>query len=382
MANYIKCNLREYIYLFTGKINLNIFLKEFFIMKKFTKALALAAAMVMLVCCVFAGCSTNNNTTSSANSSASSEADATPTEASEVKVGIIQFMPHSSLDNCCLGVKNALDKAEISYDLQVGSTASAVEDCQNYAARMASTGEYDAIIAIATPAATAAYSAVRSASGDIPVIFCAVSDPVAAKLVESVEKPGNNCTGTSDSFDIPSQVAIIKAIQPELSQLGVLYTTTEPNSLSQLETLKTECEKVGIEVIEQGINDASELPTAAANLIPQVGAVTNLTDNNVVDNMSTILEQAKAAGIPVYGSEIEQVKKGCLAAASIDYVSLGEQTGDLAISIINGKNAAETPVVVISDSTPVVNTDVLAELNLTLPDEYSDAEKVTTTVNE
>lgn len=352
-------------------------------MNKSLRLTSLVAVIALLVCCIFAGCNETSDTPSTeANSTVSESAESADTPAN-AKVGIIQFMPHSSLDNCCQGIKNALDEAKIDYDVQVGSTASAAEDCQNYAARMASTGEYDLIIAIATPAATAAYSAVRNASGNTPVVFCAVSDPVAAKLVESVEKPVNNCTGTSDSFDIPSQVAIIKAIQPELTKLGVLYTTTEPNSLSQLETLKAEAEKVGIEIIDQGINDAADLPSAAAGLIPQVEAITNLTDNNVVDNMATVLEQAKASGIPVYGSEIEQVKKGCLAAASIDYVALGEQTGELAISILNGQSAAETPVLVISDSTPVINTDVIAELNLAIPAEYADAETVTTaTANE
>lgn len=354
-------------------------------MKKSIRVISVLVMLMLLASCVFTGCGADSSTegteTQTVSTAVETADDATPSEPSNTKVGIIQYMPHSSLDNCCQGIKNALDEAKIDYDVQTGSTASAAEDCQNYAARMASTGEYDVIIAIATPAATAAYSAVRNASADIPVIFCAVSDPVAAKLVESNEKPGNNCTGTSDSFDIASQVKMITSIQPELTKLGVLYTTTEPNSLSQLETLKAEASQYGIEIVEQGINDASELPTAAANLIPQVDAITNLTDNNVVDNMATVLEQAKAASIPVYGSEIEQVKKGCLAAASIDYVALGEQTGELAISVLNGANAAETPVLVISDSTPVVNTDVLAELGLTLPDEYANAEQVTTTAD-
>lgn len=346
-------------------------------MKKSLKVISFITAVMLLVCFAFAGCNESSTESQSANSTVSESVE-TKEAPSNLKVGIIQFMPHSSLDNCCEGVKNALDAAKIDYDLEIGSTASAVDDCQNYASRMASTGEYDAIIAIATPAATAAYSAVRNSSQDTPVIFCAVSDPVAAKLVESIENPGNNCTGTSDSFDIVSQVEIIKAVQPELTELGVLYTTTEPNSLSQLETLKSECEKFGITVVEQGINDATELPSAAANLIPKVQAITNLTDNNVVDNMSTVLEQAKAAGIPVYGSEIEQVKKGCLAAASIDYVALGEQTGELVVSVLNGANAAKTPVLIISESTPVFNTDVAAELGLAIPEEYAEAETVTT----
>ncbi|MBQ1517140.1 MAG: ABC transporter substrate-binding protein [Clostridia bacterium] len=346
-------------------------------MKKYSKVLALVMCLALVLSLVLSGCGNTNSKPASQNNNSLADA-ATADAPKEFKVGIIQFMPHSSLDNCCTGIKTALDENHINYDVQIGSAASPVDDCQGYAARMASTGEYDLIIAIATPAATAAYSAVRNASVNIPVVFCAVSDPVAAKLVESIDVPGNNCTGSSDAFDIPSQIEIIKAVQPELTHLGVLYTTTEPNSLSQLAQLREECENNGIELVDQGINEAADLPAAAAALIPQVDAVTNLTDNNVVDNMSVLLEQAKAANIPVYGSEIEQVKKGCLAAASIDYAALGELTGGLAVKILNGANAAETPVLIVSESTPVFNTDVAAELGLEIPQAYADAEKVTT----
>jgi putative ABC transport system substrate-binding protein len=201
---------------------------------------------------------------------------------------------------------------------------------------------------------------------------------VAAGLVDSTETPGKNCTGTSDAIDIEGQIAIIKELQPELTKLGVLYTTSEANSISQLKTLQAECDKVGIELISQGISESSELASAAAALIPKVDALTNLTDNNVVDNMNVFLEQADAAGIPVYGSEIEQVKKGCLASASIDYVALGEKTGQMAIDILNGKDASTYPVVTVTDSFKVINTDVASKLSITIPDSMSDVEKVTT----
>ena len=93
--------------------------------------------------------------------------------------------------------------------------------------------------------------------------------------------------------------------------------------------------------------------------------------------MSTLLEQANTAGIPVYGSEIEQVKKGCIAAASLDYVALGEKTAEMALGVRSENNAAQTPVLVITDSTPVINTQVMAKFNITLPEAYNNAEKVT-----
>lgn len=326
------------------------------------KKLTAVLLTVLMVVALFAGCSAQGG----------NEGDT-----SSKKVAILQYMPHSSLDNCTQGVKNALDKAGIAYDVQIGSSGSADTDCQSYAEQMVASN-YDLIIAVATPAALSAYSAVQNASASIPVIFCAVSDPVAAGLVNSMEAPGNNCTGTSDAIDIVGQVKLIKQLQPELTKLGVIYTTSEANSISQLKTLQAECDKNGIELVAQGITEASELASVSAALVPQVDALTNLTDNNVVDNMSIVMEQANAKGIPIYGSEIEQVKKGCIASASIDYVALGEKTGNIAVDVLGGADAASYPAVSVTDSFLVINTDVTSKLNITIPKELNDVQKITT----
>ncbi len=335
-------------------------------MKNIKKILAVFLS-VLFISAVFAACS-------------SSSTDNNDNSDSDKKVAILQYMPHSSLDNCTQGIKNALDAAGIKYDVQVGSSGSADTDCQSYAQQMVA-NDYDLIIAVATPAAMSAYSAVQNASSNIPVVFCAVSDPVAAGLVESMETPNKNCTGTADAIDIKGQIELIKQLQPEIKTLGVLYTTSEANSISQLKTLEEECKDAGIELKSQGIGEASELASAAAALIPQVEALTNLTDNNVVDNMNVFLEQADAAGIPVYGSEIEQVKKGCIASASIDYVALGEKTGQMAVDILGGKDASTYPAVTVTDSFLVVNEEVASKLNITIPDSMADVQRVTAEEN-
>ncbi len=337
-------------------------------MKKFKRVIAVLCAAAFAVV-MFAGCSSSDTTETAEDEEVVAE--------SEFNVQILQYMPHSSLDNCTEGVENALDAAGIDYTVQIGSSGSADADCQSYAEQMVAS-DPDLIIAVATPAAMAAYSAVQNASKDIPVIFCAVSDPIAAGLVDSMEEPGNNTTGTADAFDIEGQVALIQEMQPDIETLGVLYTTSEANSISQLDTLQSVCDEAGIELVSQGITEASELASAVATLLPQVDAVTNLTDNNVVDNMSVLLEQAADAGVPVYGSEIEQVLKGCLGSASIDYVALGETTGSMAIDVLNGADAATYPAVEVTDSFLVINSEVAETLGIEIPESLQDVEMVTT----
>ena len=320
------------------------------------KIIAVMLAVIMML--AFAGCGKTQNEKNSV-----------------LKIGIIQYMSHPSLDNCYNGVISALESSGLQYtvDYQIGSGNSADSDCTNFAKNMVA-ANYDMIIAIATPAAKSAFAATDDT--EIPVIFCAVSDPVAAGLVESMDAPGYLCTGTSDVLDLEAQVALIKAMQPEVKSIGILYTSSEDNSITNLKNFKAICDKEGIEVVATAVQGASDIPSAAEELASKVDCINNFTDNNVVNNLSVVLTAADKYGIPVYGSEEEQVINGCLASVSIDYVALGKVTGEMAVSVLKGEDASTMAVKTITEATPVINSSVLKKLGLSTPEGYSEVKTV------
>ena len=346
-------------------------------MKNFKKILCvLAAALVSVSLASCNGGNTENNADDAQNNQVTTDQNENNTDG--YTIGVIQYVSHPSLDNCYAGVEQALVEKygdNITIERQIGSDASADSDCSTYAKQFAAK-DVDMMIAIATPAASPAFAA--SEDKDIPVVFCAVSDPVSVGLVQSMEKPGYNCSGTSDVLDMDAQVNLIKAIQPDVKTIGVLYTTSEANSIAQLELLTAAAQKQNIEVISSGIQNDADIPAAAAALVEKVDCLNNFTDNKIVNNLSVVLDAANSAGIPVYGSEIEQVKNGCLASVSIDYVALGKVTGEMAIRALEGESLAEMPVQTISDATPVVNTEVMASFGFEMPEGYENAETVVT----
>ena len=342
-------------------------------MKKSKKLTAVVLAATLALGLTACGGKTETSPSASASADASASGE-------KVKIGILQYATHASLDDCYKGIVEGLkeqgyvDGQNCTIDFVNGQGET---ETNNLAAtNFVSEGD-DIIIAIATPSATACYGAAKDKN--IPVVFSACSDPVGAGLVTSLENPGTGATGTSDSLNFDGQLKMIRAMMPNAKTIGVLYTTSEANSVSQLKKLKELAPTYGFEIVDVGVTDASEVATGAQTLVSKkVDCIDNLTDNNVVNNLQVLLEQAGAAGIPVYGSEEEQVKNGCLASVSLDYVALGKVTGEMAVSILSGADAAKMPVRTITDAVPVINRDVLAAFGLTLPDAYKNAATVVT----
>ena len=310
-------------------------------MKKLLKTLLLSSCLA-LGALSFTGCSANKKT-----------------------IGIIQFGTHESLNDCYDGMVSGLKEElkETFDDYYIERQNSNFEASLSAAQANTFVSKKASIIgAIATPSAMAAASAAK---GTIPVVYCAVSNPVAAGLTIQ-----ENVTGSSDLLDFDAQLALIKAFIPSVSKIGVLYTLGEANSINQIETLDAKARALDIEIVRQSITNASEIPTATDTLLNKnVDCLTNLTDNTVVGALDIILAKTNAQKIPVFGSEIDQVKSGCLASASLDYVALGEKTGVIMAKILKGEAKASNDIAIqISDSFNCYSAQVADLLGISLPD--------------
>ncbi len=288
----------------------------------------------------------------------------------KITIGIGQFAEHGSLDNCREGFLAGLAEAgytegenlEVLFENAQADTGTAGQIANNFVSN-----KVDLICAIATPMAQSAFGAAKNT--DIPVIFTAVTDPVLAELAKADGTPGGNITGTSDKLPVEKQLEMIRAILPEAKTIGIMYSTSEVNSVSAIEEYKAAAANYGFEIIESGIAATADIPLAADNLLEKVDCINNLTDNTVVSSLPVILEKAAAKNIPVFGSEVEQVKIGCLATVGLDYYDLGKQTGAIAAQVLKGeKKASEINFEVIEEASFYGNTAVAGNLGINLPE--------------
>lgn len=350
--------------------------------KNLMKLMAAAMAAAMLT-----GCSSGSSSTAVAPAETKAEtteagteetteagttgAEADNADAASYTIGIGQFAEHGSLDNCRNGFLEGLASEGIKEgeNLTVfyenaqadGGTASQIMD--NFIAK-----KVDLICAIATPMAQSAYSAAKKEN--VPVIYTAVTDPVLAELANADGTPVGEITGTSDKLPVEKQLEMIRELMPEAKKIGIMYSTSEVNSASAIEEYKAAAGDYGFEIVESGISSTADIPLATDNLLEKVDCLNNLTDNTVVSSLPLILDKAAKKNIPVFGSEIEQVKIGCLATVGLDYVDLGIQTGKMAAKVLKGEaKASEINFEVIEEAAFYANNQVAENLGITIPDE-------------
>lgn len=332
-------------------------------MKKKILAVLLTAVCTMGM---VAGCGGNTSDNGTAGTQAA--------EASgdSYKIGISQFAEHGSLDNCREGFLEGLKEAGIEEGKNLTVEYQNAQTDTGTASTIADSfvsGKVDMICAIATPCASSAYNSCMNT--DIPVVYTAVSDPVSAGLANEDGTSIGNITGSSDILPVEEQLKMIREMMPEAKKIGILYTTSEANSCSTIEQYKSLAGDYGFEIVDTGINTSADIEIAATDLVSKVDCLCNLTDNTVVNALQTVLDKANNAGIPVFGSEIEQVKSGCVASMGIDYFQLGVETGAMATKILKGEaTAQDTNFITASKAELYVNTAAADKIGMKLDDSY------------
>ncbi len=281
-------------------------------------------------------------------------------------VAITAIVEHPALDAVRDGIKKGLADAGYAEGTDVTFTYETAQGNPATAAQIARQFVGDApaaIVAISTPSAQAAVAATK----DIPVIFSAVTDPVAAQLVASIDQPGGNVTGVSDMSPIGDHVSLIREITPDVKRLGVLYNPGEANSVSSVDALKTAASAAGIEVIEAPANKSADVQAAARSLIGKVDAIYVPTDNTIVSAFESAVGVANEAKLPLYAGDTDSVARGALAAVGFNYFDVGVQTAALVDQVLKGQNPGTIPVVFASGTDLQVNKKTADAIGVMLP---------------
>lgn len=328
----------------------------------FKTAAAGLAASVLLVGC-------GSDTSSSGDSGETSKEKT-------YQIGVSQFVQHASLDEAYKGFQEALKDKGINakYDPQnaQGDQNNTLTISQNFVGK-----NVDLIFANSTPSAMGALTATKDSNKDIPIVFTSVTDPVAAELVESLEAPGGNITGTTDAH--PDAIAnSVKFMAEELGAktIGTVYNSGEQNSIVQINMLKAEADKHGVKVVEAPAATSADVKQATESLVGKADAFFIITDNTVVAALESVIMVANEKDIPLFVGELDSVGRGGFAAYGFSYHDIGYEAGEMAADILlNGKKPSELPVQYPQNLKLVINEQAAKEMGVELKEEWkSEAE--------
>ena len=288
--------------------------------------------------------------------------------AGKIKIGILQLVEHDALDASYRGFVDGLKEAGyedgkniiIDYQNAQGEQANCITIGQKFI-----NDKSDLILAIATPAA----QAVANMTKDIPILITAVTDPADSKLVNDNNAPGGNVTGTSDLTPVESQIELLTEITPNVKTVGLLYCSSEQNSVFQINMAKRKLDSMGIKHIDLTVSNPNEIQQVLQSAIGKVEAVYTPTDNMIAAGMATVALVAEPAKLPVVCGEGGMTRLGGTATYGISYYELGKLTSTQAVSILKGeKNPAEMPIEYLQKFDLIVNTNMVESIGLTIPE--------------
>ena len=340
-------------------------------------AMITAAAMTLSL----AACSGQStaSSTSSASSDSSSSADSESSVSSEKStaseessgasytIGICNYVDDASLNQIVENINARLAEIESEQGITINvkyDNCNADANVMNQIIANFAADNVDLMVGVATPVAMAMQSATEDSK--TPVVFAAVSDPVGAGLVASLEEPGSNVTGSSDNLDTNSVMNLIFAQNPDAKKIGLLYDVGHDSSTAAIEHAKAYLDDKGVEYVERTATTAEEVALAAQALVSDgVDAVFTPTDNTIMKAELAIYETFADAGIPHYTGADSFALNGAFLGYGVDYANLGRETADMIASILTeGKDPATTPVNTFDNGTATVNTEICEKLGL------------------
>lgn len=328
--------------------------------EKVAKRLVVGTMLATLSMMTLVGCGSSNKEEGTTKENSSTE---------KYKIGIVQPMDHPSLNQIRETIIAELDELGLSDQIEIecenanGDSSLLTTIMQNLIG-----DGVDMIVPIATSTAQVAAAATE----EIPIVFSAVSNPVEAGLVSSFEETTGNITGVSNSIPIEDIFELAAELTPDVKTFGFIYNSSEVNSATGIEKAKAYCDANGIAYKEASITGTADLQQAASSLVEEVDAFFTPNDNTVASAMSTYLEVAMDAGLPIYVGADSMVNDGGFATVGIDYTVLGKQTAQMIQRIYEGTSIADTPVEAISEYANMINMNTADELGITIPAEIQD----------
>ena len=296
------------------------------------------------------------------------EGEKQETSGKKFKIGVTQIAEHPSLDAAFIGFKKAIEDAGLHVDYEVKIAAGDMSANTTIATDLVNSN-VDLIFANTTDSAMAVVGATK----EIPIVFTSVTDAVGADLVESMEKPGGNVTGTSDTHPdaIPNTMKFLKE-QLGAKTIGMVFNAGEQNSRAQVDTVKKILEELDMKVEEASVSTTAEVKQATESLIGKVDAFYIITDNTVVSALESVISVANENEIPLMVGEFDSVKRGGLGAFGFDYYDIGYEAGEMAVKILKGeKKPSELPVQYPQNLKLVINKDAAAKMGVTIKDEWN-----------
>ena len=295
-------------------------------------------------------------------------------EAAEKLVAITQIVEHPALDACRQGVKDELaergyvvgNNLRWMYESAQGNPATASQIAKKFAG-----AEPDVIVAIATPSAISAAAAARNT----PIVFSAVTDPVGAKLVKSLEQPGGRITGTTDMLPVNKHIDLVLHIVPEAKSIGTIYNPGEANSVSLLERTRQVLAARDIRLVEAAATRSSEILNAARSLVGKADVIYLLTDNTVISAVEAVIKVGERNKLPVIAADTDTVKRGAIAAYGFNYYDVGRQTGAIVAAILEGQSPADIPVTGVEKLELFINPGAAERMGVSLPEKLLDSAK-------